>query len=629
MCGIAGFFSPKQKPSADEGLRLINKMSNSIKHRGPDASGRWCDPEHGIFLGHRRLAIQDLTEAGSQPMTSHSGRYVMVYNGEIYNTKEIIQTLKNSKVSITFRGHSDTEVLLESFAILGVTKTLNIIKGMFSIALWDQKEKSLYLIRDHLGKKPLYAGWVNGKISFASELKALKCLAEQRLEISHKAMEHYNYFGFIPAPYSIYKNVFKVKPGHYVRLDEKDIKSNNHEVILDNSQCYWQFKKSSKVIEQNDIKETLKNVLQNSIQQRMMSDVPLGAFLSGGIDSSLITALMQEQSLQPVKTYSIGFECNKFDESPHAAKVAQHLGTEHTTYMVSAEDTLRVIPDLPKIYDEPFADYSQIPTTVLCQQARKDTVVAVSGDGGDEVFCGYKRYFMLKKLLDTTAIIPHPLRKIIGTVLSSPSQGFYNALKVNGKRIHSISGLLQENNIEDAALRTLSINPNAPRPPTLHIQNQDSLEDLERMMMIDSNIYLPDDILVKIDRASMFSSLEVRSPLLDKDVIEFAWQIPLKNKVFKNKQYGKKPLYDLLCDYVPKEIIDRPKQGFTPPIATWLRGPLNEWADSILNSETPLYDQKVIKKYWNQFLQGQYDHHNTLWAILMAQAWYLNMHNEK
>jgi len=479
-------------------------------------------------------------------------------------------------------------------------------------------------VRDHFGKKPLYAGWVGGKLAFASELKALQSLSSNGLEIDREAFDAYRYFGFVPAPRSIYQNVFKVLPGHFVTICADDLREKSRSLVAQKMQRYWQMRKGHDFLDGDGAQERLKETLSRAVSQRMMSDVPLGAFLSGGIDSSLVTALMQAQSSEAVKTYSIGFDGGAFDESKHAEKVAQHLGTDHTTYMVGARECLDVIPDLPKIYDEPFADYSQIPSVVLCQQARKDTVVALSGDGGDEVFCGYKRYFMLKKLLSVSNHIPLGARRILARALTVPSQGSYNALKINGKRMHSIAGFLQEAGFDKAVLRTLSIDPSVSCPDGLMLGQEDGVSDLERMMMIDTHLYLPDDILVKVDRASMFSSLEVRSPLLDKDVVEFAWRMPIERKVFDGGGRGKRPLYDLLCEYVPRELIDRPKQGFTPPVADWLRGELRDWAHDLIHEDTQLYDQLETRKMWHDFLEGRADQHAALWGMLMAQSWYLN-----
>lgn len=613
MCGIAGFWGASKNLSAEEGRALTRQMTESLTHRGPNAEGHWGDKKSGIFLGHRRLSILDLTPAGAQPMASHNGRYVMVFNGEIYNFKHIQNTLLGH---ITFHSHSDSEVLLESFVHLGISKTLELIQGMFAIALWDKQERTLTLIRDHVGKKPLYAGWIDDKFTFASELKALQKLSPTPLKIDQNALDYYKYFGFIPAPFSIYKNIYKVPAGHIVTLNEADILAKKPDVILSKKEQYWTVQKRP----EEDKSSNIKGVLSKAVSQRMISDVPLGSFLSGGIDSSLVTALMQEHSGDPIKTYAIGFTNGQFDESKHAEKIAAHLGTDHTTYHVTEADTQQIIPDLPYIYDEPFADYSQIPTAILCRQAAQNTTVALSGDGGDEVFCGYKRYFMLKKLLDTTQHLP---RKTIASMLKIVGQGVYNAIGLNGKRLHSIAGFLQEDSLEGAILRTLSINPDAPRPD-IDFHLTEDLGDLERMMMIDTQLYLPDDILVKVDRASMFSSLEVRSPLLDKNVIEYAWQLPIEEKIFEGQGRGKKPLYDLLCQYVPEELVNRPKQGFSPPIAQWLRGDLRDWAQDLLSTKTELYEQKEMQNHWNSFITGQVDNHSTLWAILMAQSWILN-----
>lgn len=624
MCGIAGFLADPSRYDDLQGRGLLKGMTDVIAHRGPDADGAWSDGAQSIFLGHRRLSIVDLSEAGAQPMVSHAGRYVLSYNGEIYNTSDLLSALKSVKPDIVFKGHSDTEMLLEGLAILGLEKTLSIIKGMFAIALWDKQEKTLTLIRDHIGKKPLYVGVVGGCIAFASELKSFVALNGGRPDIDMQAMSAYRYFGFIPAPSSIYKNIVKLRPAHYLVLRESDLDGTSSELLISKMKSYWVLQKPAEQFSYSDLQGRLKDTLKSAVSGRMMSDVPLGAFLSGGIDSSLVTALMQEQSEAPVKTYSIGFDNGVFDESKHAEKVAAHLQTDHTTYMVSAQETLDVIPHLPKIYDEPFADYSQIPSVVLCAQARKDTTVALSGDGGDEVFCGYKRYFMLKKLLDKTSAIPAPLRQAMALIIKMPPQNIYNGMKLNGKRMHSIAGFLQENSFDEAVLRTLSIQPDLDFPDDLTLGQDFGLSDLERMMMIDTHLYLPDDILVKVDRASMYSSLEVRSPLLDKDVIELAWQMRIDDKIFASQGRGKKPLYDLLCEYVPPEIIDRPKQGFTPPVAQWLRGELKEWAYDLINVDTPLFEKSEVQSMWQNFQSGRIDNHSALWGVLMAQSWYLD-----
>ena len=624
MCGIAGYYTAGRSVALEGGLKPLKNMTDTMKLRGPDIGGYWCDTEKGIYLGHRRLSIIDLSDAGNQPMISQCGRYVMVFNGEIYNFNKLSIELKKIEAQISFKGHSDTEILLECFARIGFKKTLNLIKGMFTIALWDNKEEQLFLVRDHVGKKPLYFGIVKDKIVFASELKAIKNISGNDLKINNKALNLYNYFGFIPSPYSIYSDIYKLPPSNYIIIGKNDILDRDSKNLIEKAKQYWQFTKNDNQLSEKCWRRELHSILKESVSQRMISDAPLGAFLSGGIDSSLISALMQENSNSAINTYSIGFLNSEFDESRHAEKVAKHLGTNHTTYVIEAQDTQKIIPDLHKIYDEPFADYSQIPTSILCQQAKIDTTVALSGDGGDEVFCGYKRYFMLKKLWDYSNVMPLALRKKISALLLLASQGTYNKLGVNGKRIHSIAGFLTEESIKSAAFRAFSVNPYVDFSDNLYIGDLTNLDNLEKMMMIDSNLYLPDDILVKVDRASMFSSLEVRSPLLDKDVIEFAWQIPIKDKIFAKKGKGKKPLYDLLCKYVPEEIINRPKQGFTPPIASWLRGDLRDWAQDILYTDTPLYEKSYKDKCWNEFIIGYKDNHHIIWSILMAQSWYLN-----
>ncbi|MCB1652300.1 MAG: asparagine synthase (glutamine-hydrolyzing), partial [Alphaproteobacteria bacterium] len=594
----------------------LQKMTSCLAHRGPDADGHWDDAQQegaGIFLGHRRLSILDLSPAGAQPMISQNGRYVLVFNGEIYNFKNLLAHLPKD---LSLRGRSDTEVLLEHFSHCGVSETLEHIKGMFALALWDRRERTLTLARDHIGKKPLYAGWIDGCLIFASELKALQAFASSSLEIDREALEQFNYFGFIPAPRSIYKNVSKISPGSVVTLHESDLRSKNTKIITEKMTRYWRVKKGSNDKKQKPFKE----IISEAVALRMISDVPLGSFLSGGIDSSLVTALMQEQSTRPVKTYSIGFTDEAFDESLIAEKIAAHLGTDHTTYRVKEADALGVIQDLPQIYDEPFADYSQIPTLVLCAQARKDTIVALSGDGGDEVFCGYKRYFMLKKLLAAARFMP---RRQVASLLERIGQSGYKRIGLNGKRMHAIAGYLQDETLDEAILRSLAANPDAPRP-ILGLDLEEGLNAFECMMMIDTNVYLPDDILVKVDRASMAASLEVRSPLLDKDVIEYAWSIPIEEKVFKGQGKGKKPLYELLCQYVPEELINRPKQGFTPPIARWLRGDLRSWAEDILAADTGLYEKAEMRKLWEAFITGRADTHTALWAVLMAQSWALH-----
>lgn len=622
MCGIAGFWDASHHYSPLDAGAALRFMCDSIKHRGPDAGAQWSDAECGIHLGHRRLSILDLSPAGAQPMVSHSGRFVMVYNGEIYNFPVLRQMLEAGGHGFTPRGHSDSEILLECFEALGIEKTLQAASGMFAIALWDRQERTLTLMRDPLGKKPLYAGFVGKSFVFASELKAFHAFGRDRLQLSKKAFGLYNAFGFVPENLSIYEGIYKIAPAHFVTLRAGEGAGAG---ITGKSQRYWQIEKAPPQKGEEPLEELLKRV----VAERMVSDVPLGAFLSGGIDSSLVTALMQAQSAGKVKTYSIGFESGAFDESVHAEKVAAHLGTDHKTYMVREEQAREIVPLLPQIYDEPFADYSQIPTVLLCREARKDTVVALTGDGGDEVFCGYKRYFMLKKLWDKLGGLSAQKRKMLVGALLLPSQGTYNMLRLNGKRLHTVAHLLRADNFEEAALKVLSVDVGADIPawdgyPAL----DDNLGDFEKLMMLDTHFYLPGDVLVKVDRASMFSSLELRSPLLDRRVVEAAWRIPVEDKIFEGQGHGKKPLYDLLCRYVPRELVDRPKQGFTPPIGAWLKGPLKGWAKDLLMADTGLYDPEHNAALWREFHRGRADTHYKLWTILMAQSWFLKFHGK-
>ena len=619
MCGIAGFITPDKTISSYEGLDKIQHMTVQLEHRGPDADGQWCDAEQGIFLGHTRLSILDLSPAGAQPMQSQCGQYVISFNGEIYNALD----LKSDLQKIAFKGHSDTEVLLEYVSAFGFERTLQKIKGMFAIALWDKKRRTLHLAVDHLGKKPLYVGHVGGYIGFASELKALRTLSHEKPPIDQKALNIYKYFGFIPAPYSIYEGIYKLLPGHTLTLGEGDD-------LRKQMKPYWELDTEAKRTPYDEAE--LKDLLSRAVGQRMISDVPLGCFLSGGIDSSLVSALMQEQSTQPIKTYSIGFEEAQFDESQYAEPIAAHLGTDHKTYFVTADETQSIIPDLPSIYDEPFADYSQIPTAILCQHARKDTTVALSGDGGDEVFCGYKRYFMLKKLLEFSGKFPKTVRNLASIALRTPGQNIYKAAGLNGKQIHSIAGYLVEPDLPSAIFRTLSMNPDMSNPPSYSdfaFKGYDGLSDLEEMMAVDTSLYLPADILVKVDRASMFSSLEVRSPLLDKDILEYAWRTPIEDKIFAHEGRGKRPLYELLNKYVPKDLIDRPKQGFSPPVGVWLKSSLRGWAEDLLFSDTGLYDPAETRRLWTDFQAGKADYHKEIWCILMAQSWYVNSYEMK
>lgn len=623
MCGIAGFIALEKNISADTGVRAVSKMADALAHRGPDASGVWSDAASGVFFSHRRLSIIDLSENGAQPMHSASGRFVLTYNGEIYNFRDLAKKLEAQGVS--FRGHSDTEVLLESFAHFGIERTIAQIKGMFAIALWDRAQKTLTLIRDHLGKKPLYCGFAEGKFLFASELKSFRAVLSGTPEIGRSALTSYMRFGFIPAPATIYRGIYKLKPGHLMTL-----RAGDHRAPPELMKPYWQIGDHIDAREKLD-PEKLEKILERAVAERMISDVPLGAFLSGGIDSSLIAALMQKQSARPIQTYCIGFEEAKFDESPHAYAVAKHLGTDHLTHIVTAAETREIIPALPDMYDEPFADYSQIPTYHVCKAARRNAVVALSGDGGDEVFCGYSRYFMTQRLYNAARAIPGPVKSLIAAGLLAAPESLLDLLPMGGRRLHSIARFLDAGDIGEMTKRVMSISADPARlvagsfEEAVIFPEDKNLSPLERMMLFDTELYLPDDILAKVDRASMAVSLEVRAPLLDKDVIEYAWRVRQEDKIFSGGRRGKKPLYDLLCRYVPAELVDRPKQGFSVPVAEWLRGPLKEWAEDMLSEDelhnSGLFEAGAVRKLWADFKARRADNHHALWAILMAQAW--------
>lgn len=646
MCGIAGFIALNQNAVSQNCEALLKDMTDSMPHRGPDADGFWS--AHPVYIGHRRLSILDLTPQGAQPMQSKNGRFIITFNGEIYNHADLARVLTSR--GIKFSGHSDTEVLLEAFAEWGVLETLDKIKGMFAIALWDNKEKILHLIRDHVGKKPLYAGYFEDKLVFASELKAIKALSKGRPALNREALTLYTRYGFVPAPYSIYQGIYKLKPGHRMSLSLESLVNGPRMTLPDKMEAYWRAPNSQESYDAVEGKDRLKALLTDAVASRMIADVPIGGFLSGGTDSSLVVAIMQSMASRPVQTFSIGFEENAFDETPHAHRVAQYLGTDHYSYQVTADETRNIIPLLPDIYDEPFADYSQIPTYHICRIAKTQATVALSGDGGDELFCGYSRYFYTQSLYRMMGFFPQAARTMLSkTLLAFPeslltqiSNGISTLIppvqsyELTGKRLHSIARFAEASDLPALIQRVMSLNQ---RPQSLlkggyetgaadfaRLFFHPSLHPLDVMMRADLSFYLPDDILVKLDRASMANSLEVRSPLLDKDVVDFALRIPAKNKVSGDGVRGKKPLYNLLLDYVPENLINRPKQGFSVPMAAWLRGSLRPWAEELLSisnlETTELFEPHAVNRLWRDFISEKTDNHAGLWTILMAQAWH-------
>ena len=624
MCGLAGFVDfHGQLHDIENNLKL---MINAINYRGPDGEGVWLDNQLGIGLGHKRLSILDLSEEGKQPMISSNGRYVITYNGEVYNFKKLRSELK--QLGCTFRGHSDTEVVLAAFETWGIEQSISRFIGMFAFALWDRAEQKLYLVRDRLGIKPLYYGYVNGSFIFASELKALRAFPKFNQPVYRDAIALFLRHNYIPAPYSIYEGIKKLQPGQILTLD---VGHNNKADYQ--THTYWS---ASTMAEQgvnnpftgseNEAVDRLDALLRDAISLRMLSDVPLGAFLSGGIDSSLVTALMQAQSNQPVKTFSIGFDETDYNEAEYAKAVAQHLGTDHTELYVTSADAMAVIPQLPTLFDEPFSDPSQIPTFLVSKLARNHVTVSLSGDGGDELFHGYSRYFVTQNIWKKSNIIPKLIRPVVGKIFKVISQ-------LGSKDLRSISEVLSYNHPDELYRRMMShwknpsavvLGSNEPltalTDPDLHPQ----LHELaHRMMHHDLVSYLPDDILTKVDRASMGVSLEARVPLLDHRVVEFAWRLPLSHKI-KHDQ-GKWILRQLLYKYVPQNLIDRPKKGFGVPIGEWLRGPLREWAESLLDEhrlrEEGYFDPVPIRKKWHEHLAGKKFRYYYLWDVLMFQSW--------
>jgi asparagine synthase (glutamine-hydrolysing) len=653
MCGLTGYLQYKSFHS-DTAKTIAQEMSNQIIHRGPDSSGIWMDADVGIALAHRRLSIVDLSPAGHQPMESISGRYILVFNGEIYNHEDIRKELEK-KEKISWRGHSDTETLLASIEVFGFEATLKKTVGMFAIALWDRKERTLYLSRDRMGEKPLYYGWQSGVFLFSSELKPFKRHPAFKGEIDRNALALYLRHNYIPAPYSIYIGISKLTPGTYLKITDTERENKPIE--------YWSLKdvvaegqkEPFQGTEQEAI-DVLDTRLGESVKLQMMADVPLGAFLSGGIDSSTIVALMQAQSTRPVKTFTIGFHEEGYNEAVHAKAVAKHIGTEHTELYVKPEEAMQVIPKLSTLYDEPFSDSSQIPTFLVSQLARQHVTVSLSGDAGDELFGGYNRYFWANSIWKKIGKFPTFMRTMTANTIQSISPATWNRLfsvvsrlpltpqrfKISqpGDKMHKLSEILSVKTPESIYHKLVS---HWKRPEEIVIGSKEpktlltdpslwsEIKEFEhRMMYLDALTYLPDDILVKVDRAAMGVSLESRVPLLDHRVIELAWKIPLNWKI-KNGQ-GKWLLRQVLYKYVPKELIERPKMGFGVPIDSWLRGPLKSWASELLNEsrikQEDFFENEPIQKKWKEHQAGEHNWQYYLWDILMFQSWLEKNNNQ-
>lgn len=606
-------------------------MTTALQHRGPDDHGIWVNQERGVALGFRRLSIIDLTQAGHQPMHSKSNRFVVVFNGEIYNFKEL--TTELLQVGWVFRGHSDTEVLLASIETWGLQESLKKFNGMFAFALWDTQDEVLYLARDRFGEKPLYWGWSDTALVFASELKALKQYNALNLEIDRDSLNLFMRYSYIPAPSTIYKNIEKVEPGSFLSIK----RNKKIEKIV-----YWSATETVNKIITNDIKieeresiSLLEKALQKSITLRSMADVPLGAFLSGGIDSSLVTALMQENSHKPINTFTIGFEEQQFNEAPYAKAIANHLGTHHTELYVTNREALNVIPKLPHLYDEPFADSSQIPTYLVSQLARQSVTVCLSGDGGDELFGGYNRYIWGGPLYDSASRFPPLVRNSVFRLLKTIDNHFPSYVKNSALR-NKIGKTSDALNATDSlvhfytSLTSIIKNPNDlilegsgyPMTP-LHTLIKRKGDSISWMMLADVLTYLPGDILTKLDRASMGSSLEVRAPFLDPDLFELSWMLPPHMKILRKK--GKIALREILYKRVPEKLIERPKMGFGIPIGEWLLGPLKEWAEDLLSEnliqEQGFLNMHIVKGYWEEHCSRRRDRTHEIWNILMFQAW--------
>lgn len=644
MCGIAGFWAPAGlDPSSSD---ILARMTSAIRHRGPDDAGCWTDANLGVALGHRRLSIIDLTPEGHQPMLSASGRYVVIYNGEIYNFLELRN--ESEAQGVGFRGHSDTEVMLAAIERQGLSAAVRRFAGMFAFALFDRRDKRLHFVRDRLGEKPLYYGWAGDVLLFGSELKALRQHPAWRGEVNRDALALYLRHNYVPAPYSIYKGISKVPPGSIVTVEVGGARRETVEEV------YWSARATAErgiavagSTSEGEALEELERLLRATVRREMISDVPLGAFLSGGVDSSVIVALMQQESGRPVRTFTIGFDEREYNEATHAKAVAQHLGTDHTELYVRPEEALAVVPKLPQLYDEPFGDSSQIPTFLVSELARRHVTVSLSGDGGDELFGGYDRYFLADRVWRVLSAIPRAVRRAVATGIRTVKPASWDSVlgvfglthgpraarRVTGDRMHKIAAILSAETHEAIYRDFVS---HWREPTTVALGSSELLTVLTdpsrqvplnglltRMMYIDLVTYLPDDILVKVDRASMGVSLESRAPFLDHAIVEFAWTIPSHMRVREGR--GKWLLRRLLHRYVPEALVDRPKMGFGVPIDHWLRGPLKEWAAALLDSSRlnreGYFDPAAIKQKWAEHQDGSRNWHYLLWDVLMFQAW--------
>ena len=646
MCGVTGFLDRRQDRPVDELRDLVGRMTEPLTHRGPDDHGTWVDGPSGLALGHRRLAVIDLTAAGSQPMVSSGGRYVITYNGELYNLADLHGQL--SSLGCRFRGHSDTELLLAAIEQWGLDGALPRLNGMFAFALWDREHRRLQLVRDRLGEKPMYYGWSGQTFLFGSELKALGAHPDFSSDIDRGALALYFRHNCVPAPHCIYRGLRKLPPGTVVTVDAGSSPVDPAPVP------YWSAREAAEAGAADpldgsteELADQLEHLLGDAIGLRMQADVPLGAFLSGGIDSSTVVALMQARSDRKVKTFTIGFHDQAYDESDSAAAVAAHLGTDHVSLSVTPADAMETIPRLPGLYDEPFSDSSQIPTFLVSQLARRDVTVSLSGDGGDELFGGYNRYAWCPSIWRRIRRVPAPARTAAAAALRLPSPDTWDAVfrratpvlpgrlqvRYPGMKIDKIAEVLPSVSLEDMYRRLSS---HFQDPAALVLGGREPLtvltdsaawpqlsDPVNRMMYFDQMTYLPDDILVKVDRASMGVSLEARVPMLDHRLVEFAWRLPLDMKVRGGQ--GKWLLRHVLRRHVPDSLVDRPKAGFGLPVGDWLRGPLRDWAEGLLEPrrlrQEGFLDPITVRALWDAHLSGRRDRAYQLWDVLMFQSW--------
>lgn len=649
MCGITGCIIPAQSVSQENLTFWTRNATSALRHRGPDDGGVWIDSKAGIGLGHRRLSIIDVSSHGHQPMVSHDGRFVMTYNGEIYNFQELRSALEAN--SVPFRGHSDTEVLLAGIVNWGLEETLQRTNGMFALALWDRSRRSLHLARDRFGQKPLYYGWAGKFFIFGSSLAALRQYPDYQREIDRDAVALLLRHSNIPAPYTIYKNSWKLVPGTSLKLGENELNTQN----LPEPKQYWSAERaaldaSDKPIPTSSgeaIVDSLDTILKTAIRKCMVSDVPLGAFLSGGIDSSIVVSIMQTQAKNSVKTFTIGFTDTQYDEAQYANKIAQYLNTEHTDLYVTAQDAQRVIPKLPDIYDEPFADSSQIPTYLVSKLASQQVRVCLSGDGGDELFGGYNRYTWSRNLQLAINSVPLSIRAWGARNLRQVPPHFWDwiysktppyapqnsRLTQLGDKLYKLAEVIDASTKEEMYWRLISqwkypeevlLDAREYQTRTNQWDSWPAMSSFtQQMMMLDTIQYLPDDILVKLDRASMSVGLEARAPLLDHSVFEFAWALPEELKIQNGA--GKWIVKKLLERYIPRHLFDRPKMGFGVPIGHWLRNDLREWAEDLLLSpkltNDGFFQNDVVNRIWSEHLTGKKNHQHVLWPLLMFQAW--------